>query len=295
MLEKLNLSLEEIELLRELQRNEKYKKDYVKITSILMLNDGLSFEFVSRYLGIDISTVRRYMNSYVSLGLDKYLSSNYHINTGKLSIEQKYLLKLELSTNLHLTSRSICDYIEQEFNVIYTPEGLVPLLHKLGFSYKKTKLEPCNYDVVKQLEFIENFEFLNTNLPETESIYFADAVHPQHNTKSSYGWILKGEEKEIKAVSGRQRLNINGLLNANDVTDIIAIESPTINMQSTIELYKELELRNPNKTKIYVICDNARYYKNKILEEWLKTSKIEQIFYLHTLLILILLNGFGSL
>ncbi|MFN8578178.1 MAG: hypothetical protein U0354_15175 [Candidatus Sericytochromatia bacterium] len=50
MLEKLNLSLEEIELLRELQRNEKYKKDYVKITSILMLNDGLSFEFVSRYL-----------------------------------------------------------------------------------------------------------------------------------------------------------------------------------------------------------------------------------------------------
>ncbi|MFN8578626.1 MAG: hypothetical protein U0354_17500 [Candidatus Sericytochromatia bacterium] len=47
-------------------------KDYVKITSILMLNDGLSFEFVSRYLGIDISTVRRYMNSYVSLGLDKY-------------------------------------------------------------------------------------------------------------------------------------------------------------------------------------------------------------------------------
>ncbi|MFN8576869.1 MAG: hypothetical protein U0354_08415 [Candidatus Sericytochromatia bacterium] len=47
------------------------------------------------------------------------------------------------------------------------------------------------------------------------------------------------------------------MLNANDVTDIIAIESPTINMQSTIELYKELELRNPNKIKIYVICDNA--------------------------------------
>ncbi|MFN8578772.1 MAG: hypothetical protein U0354_18235 [Candidatus Sericytochromatia bacterium] len=60
---------------------------------------------------------------------------------------------------------------------------------------------------------------------------------------------IEGEEKEIKAVSGRQRLNINGLLNANDVTDIIAIESPTINMQSTIELYKELELRNLIKLK----------------------------------------------
>ncbi|MFN8578771.1 MAG: winged helix-turn-helix domain-containing protein [Candidatus Sericytochromatia bacterium] len=141
MLEKLNLSLEEIELLRELQRNEKYKKDYVKITSILMLNDGLSFEFVSRYLGIDISTVRRYMNSYVSLGLDKYLSSNYHINTGKLS-RTKIFIEIRIVNKFTSTSRSICDYIEQEFNVIYTPEGLVPLLHKLGFSYKKTKLEP---------------------------------------------------------------------------------------------------------------------------------------------------------
>ena len=49
-------------------------------------------------------------------------------------------------------------------------------------------------------------------------------------------------------------------------------------MQSTMELYQKLELMNPDKTKIYVICDNARYYKNKTLEEWLKTSKVEQIF-----------------
>ena len=66
MLEKLNLSLDEIRLLKELQRNEKYKKDYVKVTTILMLNDGLGFDFVSRYLGIDDSTARRYMNIYVS-------------------------------------------------------------------------------------------------------------------------------------------------------------------------------------------------------------------------------------
>jgi len=269
MLEKLNLSLDEIELLKELQRNEKYKKDYVKITTILMLNMNLSFDMIGLYLGIDDSTARRYVNSYLKLGLDKYLESNYHINTGKLSIEQKELVKLELSSNFHSTSISICDWIVREFGIIYTAEGLVPLLHKLGFSYKKTKQDPCSYDIEKQLKFVEDFNKLNSNLLETEAIYFSDAVHPQHNTKSSYGWILKGEEKEIKAVSGRQRLNINGLLNANDVTDIVAIESQTINAQSTIELYKELELRNIHKMKIYVICDNARYYRNKYLEEFL--------------------------
>lgn len=278
MLKRLNLSLEEVEILKELQRNEKYKKDYVKITTLLMLNLGCGFDLVGKSLGIDSSTVRRYLNTYVNVGLDNYLDSNYHINTGKLSSEQKDLLKLELVENFHLTSHSICNWIKVEFDVIYTAEGLVPLLHKLGFSYKKTKLDPCNYDVEKQFKFVDEFERLNDSLSDKEAIYFSDAVHPQHNTKSSYGWILKGEEKEIKAVSGRQRLNINGLLNANNVEEIIAIESPTINMQSTIELYQKLELLNPDKTKIYVICDNARYYKNKTLEEWLKTSKIEQIF-----------------
>jgi transposase len=278
MLERINLSKLEIDLLKELQRNEKYKKDYVKITCIIMLNMGMSVEIISISLGLDVTTIRRYGKSFKELGLDKYLESNYHINTGKLNISQKELLKLELSTNFHQTSSSICDWIKTEFEISYTSEGLVPLLHKLGFTYKKTKQEPCNYDIDKQLKFIEEFEKINANLSETEAIYFSDAVHPQHNTKSSYGWILKGEEKEIKAVSGRQRLNINGLLNANNVTDIIAVESPTINMQSTLELYKKLELENLDKTKIYVICDNARYYKNKDLFEWLKTSKIEQVF-----------------
>jgi hypothetical protein len=44
-------------------------------------------------------------------------------------------------------------------------------------------------------------------------IYFADATHPQHNSIPSYGWIKKGQEKELKANCGRQRLNINGAIN----------------------------------------------------------------------------------
>ncbi|MFN8576565.1 MAG: hypothetical protein U0354_06885 [Candidatus Sericytochromatia bacterium] len=39
----------------------------------------------------------------------------------------------------------------------------------------------------------------------------------------------------------RQKIKHKWFIITNDVTDIIAIESPTINMQSTIELYKELE------------------------------------------------------
>ena len=35
---------------------------------------------------------------------------------------------------------------------------------------------------------------------------------------------------------------------------------------------------NTDKDKIYIIVDNARYYKNAALQDYLKDSKIEQIF-----------------
>ena len=145
MLGKLKIPNEELELLRELQINEEHKKDYIKVTTLIMLNIGFSAEQTGNSLGIDASTVRRYCKRYIELGLDRYLESNYKINSNKLTEEQRELLKLELTINLYKSSNAICSYIEQEFNVYYTAEGLVPLLHRLGFSYKKTKQEPCNY------------------------------------------------------------------------------------------------------------------------------------------------------
>ena len=45
-------------------------------------------------------------------------------------------------------------------------------------------------------------------------VLFADAVHPQHNTMAAYGWIKRGESREIPTNSGRERLNLHGAMNA---------------------------------------------------------------------------------
>lgn len=60
-------------------------------------------------------------------------------------------------------------------------------------------------------------------------------------------------------VSGRDRININGLLNAHDVMDVITHECPSINADSTIVLYKAALEKHPKGRKIYIITDNARY------------------------------------
>ena len=41
-------------------------------------------------------------------------------------------------------------------------------------------------------------------------------------------------------------------------------------------IYKKLEILHPEAKNIYVVCDNAKYYKNKLLNESLKNKAIEQ-------------------
>lgn len=278
MKEKVRITESELKILKEIQRNEKNKRDYIKVTVLIMSYSGFDIRTIEEMLGIDTTSIYRYISLYNKEGLNKYLGSNYQGYIGRLSyIELSGLIK-EVEGNFFNDSKEICELVEKKYGVKYTSRGMVNLLRRIGFVYKKTTQDPCKYDIEEQKKFVRKFYERNNNLKETESIYYSDAVHPQHNTKTSYCWIKKGEEKEIKSVSGRQRININGLLNANDVTDIITITSNTINYQSTIELYKKLLDLNQDKEKIYVICDNARYYKNKELKKWLEDTKIVQIF-----------------
>jgi transposase len=79
-------------------------------------------------------------------------------------------------------------------------------------------------------------------------------------------------------VSGRDRVNINALINARDVTDVVMLDCASVNADSTQALYQKALERNPDAKKIIIISDNAKYYKNKKLNEWLENTKIVQEF-----------------
>lgn len=56
------------------------------------------------------------------------------------------------------------------------------------------------------------------------------------------------------------------------------MECNTINAQATRRLYEKVLALNPLVKTIYIISDNARYYRNKELMEWLDTTKIKPVF-----------------
>lgn len=274
----MQLSTSEMEVLRKLQRNLAGSSDYARVTCILMLGMGNSPSFVASCLGIDVSTVYRYRSAYLHDGADELLENRYKGYWGLLDSSRLATLRKELHEHIYTDAKSVAAWIKSTFGVEYTPQGVVDLLNRTGFTYKKTSEVPCEADASGQAAFAEELSEILSDMPEDAVVYYADGVHPTHNSRSTYAWVEKGGRLEQPTVSGRDRVNINGLLNAHDVTDMIANDCESINAESTKEVCRTALARHPEASVIYIISDNARYYHNKKLKEWVNGTKIRQIF-----------------
>lgn len=87
-----------------------------------------------------------------------------------------------------------------------------------------------------------------------------------------------GQERTLLTVSGRERINLNAALNAHAPTQVHLDETGRVDAHSTRRLCEKLLVAHPGTPRIYVVCDNARYYKNKDLTAWLADKPIQQVF-----------------
>ena len=89
----------------------------------------------------------------------------------------------------------------------------------------------------------------------------------------AYGWIKKGKRKEIPSNTGRERLKLSGMIDML-THKVLVREDITLNAESTIQFFKKIEEAYPTKNEVHVFCDNARYYKNRVVGKYLESSKI---------------------
>jgi len=272
------LTTDEEKMLKQKHGRCKKKKHADRIKTILCLNKGLSYEAIAELLLLDDSTLRRYFNDYQKDGTNKLLSDDYKGGTAKLSKNERKLLDKHLEDKIYLTSKEIVAFVEKEFGVIYTINGMTYQLHQMGYTYKKPKHIPGKANREKQMDFIEKYKKLKATKSIEDKIYFIDGCHPQHNSQPAYGWIKKGVEKKLKSNTGRQRVNLNGAYNIEN-HEVIVREDETINSQSTIKLFEQLSLRQKTAI-IYIICDNARYYRSTLIKEYLETNKRIKLIFL---------------
>ena len=204
------LSAQEELILKEAHRASRSKRHADRIKTILLLNFGYSYKEVAKVLFLDDTTLRTYFKEYQKGGFDELVEDKYEGKMSFLTPKQQKHLILHLNENLYSTVKEIVLYVNQEFKISYSVEGMTNLLHKLNFTYKKTKIVPGKANLEKQKEFIIWYENLKKTKGKEDVILFLDGTHPTHNTRNAYGWIQKGVEKYVKTNTGRERLNLNG-------------------------------------------------------------------------------------
>jgi transposase len=271
------LSKDELATLKRAHKSEHYKRSAYKINAVILLGSGWTLAEVKDALLIDDETLRSYVKKYQEGGLSELLKVDYKGSQPLLSVQHIDLLCQELNTSIHLTTQSVIEFVEKKFQITYSLSGMRDLLHRLGYEYKKPKLVPGNPDPVAQEIFADQYDEFMKNKPDNVEVCFLDAVHPQHNTMAAYGWIKRGEKREIQTSSGRDRLNLHGAMNA-ETLEVTLIESETVDDNSTIQLLEAIENRYKLAASIFVILDNAKYHYSWKVREFLKNSRIQLVF-----------------
>lgn len=278
----MNVALTEVERqhLRQLQKQRRDEDGYVKVTVILLLDKGRSAGSIADDLGLDDGTVYRYAKAWQRLGLAQYLVHEAPGYWGLLPSAGLAALCRQVEQTLYTDVRAVGAWLHRHWGVRYSRSGLTQLLHRLGFSYKLTTPVPCEADAAQQAAFLA--DHLRPLLAQAAAgqavVYFADAAHPTHNTRSTRVWTRTGQPRPLPTVSGRERVNLNAAVNAHCPTQVQLHETGCVNAQSTKALYEKLLAAHPGDKPIYVVCDNARYYRNKELTSWLQGKPLVQVF-----------------
>ena len=271
------LSKSKIAELETLHLGLRDKRQADRVKAVIALSKGWSAAQVAEILLFDETTSRHYFDRYQHGGTDALLDDNYSGAEPRLDEHQLKELEGYLEEHLFTEAKSIIAHIARQYGVHYSVSGVTDLLHRLDFSYKKPTHVPGKQDSTTQQAFIEEYDQIKANKGENDPVYFADATHPQHNSVPAYGWIKKGKEKELKANCGRQRLNINGAINIETMESVTGFYD-TINAQAAIDLFAKIQAKHPDADAIYIIVDNARYYRSCLLKEHVEGTKIKLIF-----------------
>ena len=265
--------------LRQLQKQRRDEDGHVKMTVILLLDKRRPLASVADDLGLDKTTAYRYARAFNALGVDQYLAHEQPCYWGLLNSGQLAHLCQEVNATLYTDCQDVWDWLLRTYRVAYPVSGLTDLLHRLGFTYQFTTPVPCQADTGAQADFLDELAVLEAHVERGEAVlYYADAAHPTHNTRCTRAWCAVGRERPLLTVSGRERVNLNAALNAYEPTQVLLDEASCVNAQSTKRLYEQLLAAHPDKARIYVVCDNARSYKNKELRTWLADKPICQVF-----------------
>ena len=152
----------------------------VRALAILHLDDGRTPACVAEALYVTENAVRKWRQAYRERGSDLIAMAGYSQREGLLSKEQEQRLKAIFAERPPRDTIAVRACVMKEFSVACSRQGPCKPLHRLGFVFVKPQPIPKAADEQSQLDFIKLYEGGTNGLRPSESVVFADAVHPAY-------------------------------------------------------------------------------------------------------------------
>src|SRR5260370_22175349 len=159
-----------------------------RANAIVLLDKGWSCARVAGALLLDDDTVREWFQAYETGGLDALSRFGHEGSSCRLTLEQQAALQNWITGRLPRSTRTIGAWLEKNLGFNYSRPGLIALLHRLGFDYRKPHKMPRGLNDVRQQAFIASYEKLLNTMAADEAAVFVDALPPTHQGRAAGCW-----------------------------------------------------------------------------------------------------------
>jgi transposase len=180
-------------------------------------------------------------------------------------VEQEIIDVIEAGN--YSTAQQIVDMIKEKFDIKTSLSAVSRLLKKHGIKRRKTGSLPAKADPIKQRNFYD--EKLKPLMDEAKNglieLLFMDASHFVMGC-DFLGYIYGSVRRLVTTFSGRKRYNVLGALNFVSKKVTTTTNDLYINANSVCEFLRKISVEYAGRP-IFLILDNARYQKCKIVEE----------------------------
>ena len=265
------LTIQERTDLKIRHKKERDKRICDRMKAVLAYDDGYNYSEIAKILLLDDETIHRHIEDYWA---QKKLSPENGGSASKLNFRESKQLMDHLEEVTYLYVKDICAYVKQVYHKRYSISGMTQWLHAHAFSYKKPHAVPAKANAEQQQKFVEYYHNLKAKAGEKEPIYFADSVHPHHQTRLAYGWILKGKRKAIPTTGRQYRLNFMGGICLNGHRFIYK-KAEQVNADAIASFLSELRKQHPGRHKIHLIWDRAGYHRDRGIQQFAKDLAIK--------------------
>jgi transposase len=245
-----------------------HNKDLINIVKNFYNNNNFSIRKTSEIFNIPKSTIHRWLHFNVSLNNKSSRANIENINKFKNFIHD------ELQIYPFNRAIDLQNKIFSKFNIKISLSSIYIYTHQLGFKFKKiSKRNFTNKNFLSKQR--QNFENKIKNIKYND-IVCIDESYFFSNSLNDYGWLHKNSETYVHNKANPIKYTLLMAINSNKIISYEILKNKNTDQTLFLNFLKNKVF--PLCHNKYILMDNAKFHKSKIISDLFDNSNNKSLF-----------------